>query len=511
MPLDITSGPVAASSPSGEESWAAPSLKTTWAGDGASLNHGRRNCLVRTLKLTVADSVAWSFALVAAIFLRYELDVAQIAVDSLASIMLITIIAQLMFGGIPLYVRQNLVGSFDDVADVARSMVVVGFLVFIINLSARPQMVPRTVPLIAMPIAILIAAGIRAGVRSVREHAGQKDHVKRRRVILLGAGREARHLVRSMLDSPELGLLPVAMLDDDPRLQRQRFEGIAVEGSRADIAAAAARFDADLLLVAGATSMEVDNAPLAEAAEEAGLQVMLIPPLAEILRLASTAELGAQLDSADDHVARRLTTGCHGKRAVDILLCTLALPIVVPICLVIAAVLVLCQDEVFYRAQRIGRYGREFTMLKFATMRPGEAGPRVTREHDPRITPAGRWLRTTKLNELPQVLNVLKGDMSIVGPRPEDPRYAAFFSTEDRRVLRVRPGMASNAYLEFGDEQDLIECANPADIESYYVHDLLPQKLRIELQYVQNWSILGDLRIIFRTLARLIKSSERIR
>jgi lipopolysaccharide/colanic/teichoic acid biosynthesis glycosyltransferase len=162
---------------------------------------------------------------------------------------------------------------------------------------------------------------------------------------------------------------------------------------------------------------------------------------------------------------------------------------------------------VLYRAQRVGRNGRPFTMLKFATMRPGDAGPRVTRERDPRITPIGRWLRATKLNELPQVFNVIKGDMSIVGPRPEDPRYAAFFTPEQSEVLDVRPGLTSPAYLEFGDEQTFIECADPADIEAYYVRELLPEKLRIELQYLQAWSIAGDLRIIARTAARLIKCS----
>ena len=163
--------------------------------------------------------------------------------------------------------------------------------------------------------------------------------------------------------------------------------------------------------------------------------------------------------------------------------------------------------EVLYRAQRVGRNGRPFTMLKFATMRPGDAGPRVTRERDPRITPIGRWLRATKLNELPQVFNVIKGDMSIVGPRPEDPRYVAFFTPEQRDVLQVRPGLTSPAYLVFGDEQTFIESADPADIEAYYVRELLPEKLRIELQYLQAWSIVGDLRIIARTAALLISGS----
>lgn len=192
------------------------------------------------------------------------------------------------------------------------------------------------------------------------------------------------------------------------------------------------------------------------------------------------------------------------KRCLDIVLCLLALPVVLTIVVVIAAMLALNGDGVFYRAQRVGRGGKTFTMYKFATMVPGEAGPRVTREADARITPTGRWLRGSKLNELPQVFNVLRGDMSVVGPRPEDPRYAAFYSEEQREVFSVRPGMTCLAFLRFGDEQAFIERARPADVEAYYVSELLPEKLGVELEYLRTWSMLGDVRILARTVAGLL-------
>lgn len=193
------------------------------------------------------------------------------------------------------------------------------------------------------------------------------------------------------------------------------------------------------------------------------------------------------------------------KRALDIVTCLVALPLIVPIMVAVAVVLVLVQEEVVYRARRVGRYGAIFTMFKFATMRPGAGGPRVTRQCDPRITPIGRWLRATKLNELPQVLNVLRGEMSIVGPRPEDPRYAAFYTPQQRMVFTVRPGMTCLAYLAFGDEEAFIERAAPADVEEFYVRDVLPGKLDVELEYVRSWSVRGDLRIIGCTLGRLLR------
>lgn len=255
-----------------------------------------------------------------------------------------------------------------------------------------------------------------------------------------------------------------------------------------------------MLLIVGPLPARVDRS-VVDAATRADLQIVHVPPLTEIFPSAGTRD-GTSVNGLHPHRVRQ-----RGKRTLDVLLCILALPIVLPVCLLIAIVLAVGQGEVLYCAQRIGRDGRQFTMLKFATMRPGDSGPRVTRERDPRITPIGRWLRATKLNELPQVFNVVKGDMSIVGPRPEDPRYAASFTPEQTEVLRVRPGLTGLAYLEFGDEQAYIESVDPADIEAYYVRELLPEKLRIELRYLETWSVARDLAIIARTATRLFSIS----
>jgi lipopolysaccharide/colanic/teichoic acid biosynthesis glycosyltransferase len=140
-----------------------------------------------------------------------------------------------------------------------------------------------------------------------------------------------------------------------------------------------------------------------------------------------------------------------------------------------------------------------------------ESGPRITRSGDDRITPVGRFLRASKLDELPQIVNVLCGDMSIVGPRPEDPEYVAGYSAEQRQVLSVRPGMTCLAFLRLGNDQTVIERAKPAgeqlfDVESYYLREILPEKLDIELSYVREWSLRGDLRILAHTFGELIRT-----
>lgn len=481
----------------------APAGPLRHADPAARARAHRRSHLVRSLVLAAIDTAAWALALACALLLRYEFVISEIDPSGLLRIGALAVAAQLVCGGAIQFYRACPIGSFDDVADVARSMLLVGALLFVTNVVVTPLIVPRTVPLIALPIAIVGALALRGSIRSVRVHALRQHHRESRRAILLGAGADGPHLVRTMLENPGRRLLPVALLDDDTRLLQQHFDGVPVHGTEADIEAAAAKFRADLLLVVGPLPAGLEQS-VVDSAAHAGLQVVHVPPLAELLPPAASLAGGVAPGAAGMH---RLRARQRGKRTFDVLLCLLALPIALSIGLLIAIVLTVGQGEVLYRARRIGRNGEPFMMLKFATMRPGESGPRVTRERDPRITPIGRWLRATKLNELPQVFNVIKGDMSIVGPRPEDPRYAAFFTPEQAEVLRARPGLTGLAYLEFGDEQSFIECVDPDDIEAYYVRELLPEKLRIELRYLETWSIAGDLRIIARTAARLMNRS----
>jgi lipopolysaccharide/colanic/teichoic acid biosynthesis glycosyltransferase len=188
------------------------------------------------------------------------------------------------------------------------------------------------------------------------------------------------------------------------------------------------------------------------------------------------------------------------KRGIDILICLVTAPVSLPLALLIAvAVRLSGPGPVLHRATRIGREMEPFTLLKFRTMRVGTDGPGITRSGDERITRVGRWLRASKLDELPQIVNVLRGEMSLVGPRPEDARFVAFYTDEQRQVLSVPPGMTSLAFLRFGHEQAYIEKAHPGDVEQFYLTEILPEKLEIELEYVRTWTVLGDLRILART------------
>lgn len=158
---------------------------------------------------------------------------------------------------------------------------------------------------------------------------------------------------------------------------------------------------------------------------------------------------------------------------------------------------------VLHRAVRVGRAGNPFAMLKFRTMVVGAvAGPGITAVADPRVTPVGQVLRRWKLDELPQLVNVLRGEMSLVGPRPEDPRYVARYTPEQRRVLRVRPGLTSPASLRFFREESML---TGEDWETAYLQRILPAKLSEDLEYLDHRSARSDLTILVRSVWKVAR------
>jgi len=200
------------------------------------------------------------------------------------------------------------------------------------------------------------------------------------------------------------------------------------------------------------------------------------------------------------------------KRIFDLVVSALALLVLSPaMCILALCVRLDSPGPAIFRHIRVGRFGRPFDVLKFRTMRhrPFANGLQVTAANDVRITNLGRMLRRTKLDELPQLINVLAGDMSLVGPRPEVPRFVALYSEEDRReILSVRPGLTDLASIEFRNEQELLAAA--ADPEWTYINEIMPHKVALYRQYVRQQNLLLDLKIVIRTsLVVLFERSER--
>ncbi|MGD9784589.1 MAG: sugar transferase [Hyphomicrobiaceae bacterium] len=195
------------------------------------------------------------------------------------------------------------------------------------------------------------------------------------------------------------------------------------------------------------------------------------------------------------------------KRTIDLLATIPSLVVLGPVMLVIGILVRLDSNGPgLFRQVRVGRNGVPFKILKFRTMVVGAeaSGPKVTGGNDSRITRLGRFLRRTKLDELPQILNVVAGDMSLVGPRPEVPEYVDMYPDDVRReVLSVRPGMTDIASIEFRDEASLL--AGAVDHRLVYVEQILPRKLELQRQYVRTRSLTGDIMLILRTLAKVVR------
>ena len=193
------------------------------------------------------------------------------------------------------------------------------------------------------------------------------------------------------------------------------------------------------------------------------------------------------------------------KRAMDIAISAAALCVLWPVFLLIALAIVIDDPgPVFYRQVRVGRGGRPFRIFKFRTMvvDADKKGLSITVGRDSRITRVGAFLRKTKLDELAQLLNVLCGQMSFVGPRPEVPRYVELYTPYQRQVLLVRPGITDYASIAYRNENDLLAGAD--DPEKMYIETIMPDKIELNMKYLREISPLADLRMILKTVIAVI-------
>ena len=187
-----------------------------------------------------------------------------------------------------------------------------------------------------------------------------------------------------------------------------------------------------------------------------------------------------------------------GKRIFDILVSFISLVLLSPILIIVAIIIKLgSKGPVLYKQLRVGLNGKPFYIYKFRTMQVNadKKGLLITGADDPRLTRVGSFLRKIKIDEIPQLFNVLKGEMSIVGPRPEVLEYVKLYTNEQKRVLTVKPGMTDPATVYFRNEEKLLAKAN--DKESFYINEIIPVKLRLYLQYIDNMSLTYDIKLIF--------------
>ena len=193
------------------------------------------------------------------------------------------------------------------------------------------------------------------------------------------------------------------------------------------------------------------------------------------------------------------------KRSFDLIVALAGLLILSPLLLLISLIILLTMGwPIFFRQVRVGRESRDFKIFKFRSMvrRAENDGLAITTGGDCRVTPFGRFLRRTKLDELPQLFNVVAGDMSLVGPRPEVPQYVSLYNEDQRRVLSVRPGLTDPASIAYRDEESVL--ARYDDPEKAYIEKIMPAKLKMNLSYIDKAGFRTDFGLILKTLKRLI-------
>jgi lipopolysaccharide/colanic/teichoic acid biosynthesis glycosyltransferase len=199
----------------------------------------------------------------------------------------------------------------------------------------------------------------------------------------------------------------------------------------------------------------------------------------------------------------------YGKRIFDVAASIIGLIVLFPFFIIIA-ILIKLNDKgpIFYKQKRIGQNFKPFELLKFRTMvvNADKMGPAVTKDGDPRITKIGKFLRKTKLDELPQLWNVIRGDMSIVGPRPEVEKYIQYYENDYKEILKVKPGITDYATIKFRNEEEILSKYD--DTESAYIKYVLPEKIKLYKTYIKEISLLTDLKIIFWTLWRIVSKND---
>ena len=193
------------------------------------------------------------------------------------------------------------------------------------------------------------------------------------------------------------------------------------------------------------------------------------------------------------------------KRIFDIISSLFGLILLSPFMIIIAILIKLdSKGPIFFKQVRVTKNGREFKIFKYRTMKVGsDKYSQITVGKDSRITKVGDFLRKYKLDEIPQLINVLIGDMSLVGPRPEVPKYVALYTEEQREILKVRAGITDYASIEFSNENDIL--ANETDPEKAYIEKIMPRKIELNKKYLSEISVMTDIKIILLTIKKILK------
>ena len=395
----------------------------------------------------------------------------------------------LVLRSVGLYRPQRHKSALDEVFGVFKATVLAGLLLVAITYFAREDRYSRGALLIFTALAFVGVGAMRFLFKEVLQALRRRGY-NLRYVLVLGAGRLARQTLEQIEAHRELGFRPVGCLSLTRARVGHKVDGTEVIGTLRDLREVLTRQQVDQVLVA-LPSRSFHRLPrIMEICADTTVDVKLVPDVYQYATLFGGLEEFGGLPIVNLQSVGVLGINALAKRAFDVILSALFLALLAPLMLLVAALVKIgSPGPVLYRQERVGLDGKPFRMLKFRTMQDGaeQDGPRFAEPRDPRATSLGSLLRRTSIDELPQLLNVLAGDMSLVGPRPERPVFIDKFRRHiPRYQLRhmVKAGMTGWAQIHGLRGQTSIE-----------------KRVEYDLYYIEHWSLLLDLRILARTLA----------
>lgn len=397
------------------------------------------------------------------------------------------------------YGRRRRLTWFENVYSAATATLVGVALLIVVLYGVRPEAQSRLMLPYAAGLSVVAIALVRAADGAWRGRLRRRGHGVQR-TLIVGAGESGRAIMRNLVAQPNLGYRVIGFLDDDGQKRAQpigRFEPLGATG---DLAAVLAREPVDLVIVTLPWTARERILAAVEACEASGVSVRIVPDLLQLsLNQVDTESLnGIPLIAVRGPaiVGWRM----RAKRALDVGLAVAILVLAAPVLLIVAALIVLeSPGPVLFRQERVGRFGRRFTCLKFRSMHLGAdarrddlrhrneaTGPIFKMRSDPRVTRVGRVIRRLSIDELPQLWNVVIGDMSLVGPRPPMPCEVVEYQDWHRRRLEVAPGLTG-----------LWQVSGRSKLT-------FDEMVMLDLFYAENWSLGLDLRILLRTVPSVL-------
>jgi exopolysaccharide biosynthesis polyprenyl glycosylphosphotransferase len=330
-----------------------------------------------------------------------------------------------------------------------------------------------------------------SGIRFAR-----RRHHLRQRTLLLGAGTVAGRLAETLVSHPEYGLDPVGMLDNDPLLGEDE-RAVPVLGGYEDLCRVVMEHSVNVVIVTYGSRRAPYIVPLLRACDRLACEIFFVPRLYEVHTVTRDTEVLWGMPLVRLRRAPFRTGTWLGKRISDVIISAVVLLLLAPVLLLCALLSRWDTGSVLFRQTRVGLDGRPFTLLKFCSLRPAgsEATTRWNIGADARLRPTGRFLRRTSLDELPQLWNVLRGDMSLVGPRPERPYFVDEFA-------RQFPWYAARHRVPVG-------LTGWAQVHGLRGDTSIADRAHFDNFYIENWSLWGDIKILLRTAAQVLRAAGR--